>query len=73
MKRIIDYKTGDILIENNNEIEVKILERLKQFVIRNKNLSDNEIFRFMDKDCDGLINLDDLKLFIIDNLHIPEI
>ena len=30
-------------------------------------------FRFMDKDCDGLINLDDLKLFIIDNLHIPEI
>ena len=73
MKRMIDYKTGDILIENNNEIEVKILERLKQFVIRNKNLSDNEIFRFMDKDCDGLINLDDLKLFIIDNLHIPEI
>ena len=73
MKRMIDFKTGDILIQNNNEIEVKILERLKQFIIKNKNLSDNEIFRFMDKDCDGLINLDDLKVFIIDNLHIPEI
>ena len=72
-KRLIDYKSGDILIQNNNEIEVKILEGLKQFVIKNKNLSDNEIFRFIDKDCDGLIGLDDLKIFIIDNLHIPEI
>ena len=72
-KRMIDYKTGDILVKNNNKIEIKILELLKDFVIKNKNLSDNEIFRFMDKDCDGLINLEDLKLFIIDNLHIPEI
>ena len=56
-KRLIDYKSGDILIQNNNEIEVKILEGLKQFVIKNKNLSDNEIFRFIDKDCDGLIGI----------------
>ena len=72
-KRMIDYKSGDILIQNNNEIEVKILDKMKDFVIKNKNLSDNEIFRFMDKDCDGLINIDDLKSFIINNLHISEI
>ena len=73
MKRMIDYKSGDILIQNNNGIEAKILDRLKHFVIKNKNLSDNEIFRFMDKDCDGLISLNDLKYFIINNLSIPEI
>jgi hypothetical protein len=26
----------------------------------------------MDKDCDGLISLDDFKLFIVNNLNIPE-
>ena len=72
-KRMIDYKSGDILVQNNNEIEVKILEKMKNFVIKNKNLSDNEIFRFIDKDCDGIINIDDLKSFIINNLYIPEI
>ena len=73
MKRMVDYKSGDILIHNNNEIEVKILEQMKNFIIKNKNLSDNEIFRFLDKDCDGLINIEDLKFFIINILHIPEI
>ena len=72
-KRMVGYKSGDILIHNNNEIEVKILDGMKNFVIQNKNLSDNEIFRYLDKDCDGLINIDDLKFFIINNLHISEI
>ena len=72
-KRMIDYKSGDIIVQNNNEVEVKILEKMKEFIIKNKNLSDNEIFRFIDKDCDGLINIDDLKSFIINILHIPEI
>jgi hypothetical protein len=70
---MIDYKSGDILVQNNNEIEEKILEKMKNFVIKNKNLSYNEIFRFIDKDCDGIINIDDLKSFIINNLYIPEI
>ena len=72
-KRMVDFKSVDILVHNNNEVEAKILKKMKEFVIKNKNLSDNEIFRFIDKDCDGLINLDDLRIFIIDSLHIPEI
>ena len=62
-----------MIIQNNSEVEVKSLEKMKNFVIKNKNLSDTEIFRFIDKDCDGLINIDDLKSFIINNLYIPEI
>ena len=60
------------VIHNNNKIENEILHEMKEFVLKNKNFSDNEIFEVMDKDCDGLISLDDLKLFIVNNLDIPE-
>ena len=73
MKRMKDFKSGDILVQNNNKIEIKILEQLKHFIIKNNKLSDNEIFQVIDKDCDGLISIDDLKSFIINDLFISEI
>ena len=73
MKRIKDFKSGDILVQNNNKIEIEILEKLKEFILKNNKLSDNEIFQVMDKDCDGLISINDLKLFIINNLFIAEV
>ena len=73
MKRMKDFKSGDILVQNNNKIEIKILEQLKEFIMKNNKLSDNEIFQVIDKDCDGLISLDDLKSFIINDLFISEI
>ena len=72
-KRMKDFESGDILVQNNNKIEIKILEQLKEFIIKNNKLSDNEIFQVIDKDCDGLISIDDLKSFIINDLFISEI
>ena len=71
-KRIVDYNSGDIIIQNDNKKEIEILEKLKEFICKNKKLSDTEIFQAMDKDCDGLINIKDLKSFIINNLFITE-
>ena len=66
------FSSSNVLIQNNNKIENEILEKLKEFLIKNNKLSDNEIFEVMDKDCDGLINIDDFKKFIVKNLGIHE-
>ena len=66
------FSSVNVLIQNNNKIENEILQNLKEFILKNNKLSDNEIFEVMDKDCDGLINIDDFKKFVINNLHIPE-
>ena len=72
-KRIVDYNSGNIIIQNDNKKEIEILEKLKEFIYKNKKLSDTEIFQAMDKDCDGLINIRDFKSFLINNLFIPEV
>ena len=66
------FSNSNVLIQNNNKIENEILDELKKFIIKNNKLSDNEIFEVMDKDCDGLVNIDDFRKFIISNLNIPE-
>ena len=66
------FSNSNILIQNNNKIENEILEEFKKYIIKNNTLSDNEIFQVMDKDCDGLVNIDDFKKFVIYNLNIPE-
>ena len=66
------FSNSNVLIQNNNKIENEILSELKKFIIKNSKLSDNEIFEVMDKDCDGLINIDDFRKFVVDNLKIPE-
>ena len=66
------FSSTNVLIQNNNKIENEILEKLKEFIIKNNKLSDNEIFQVLDKDCDGLINIDDFKKFVVKNLGIHE-
>ena len=66
------FSNSNVLIQNNNKIENEILDEFKKFIIRNNKLSDNEIFEVMDKDCDGLVNIDDFRKFVISNLNIPE-
>ena len=58
------------LAENNNFIENEILKQFKKFILKNNNLSDNEIFEIIDKDCDGLININDFQNFVINYLEI---
>ena len=78
---MIDYETFDSRIhysdksrisENDRKEENEIIEKIKLFVIKNYSLSDNEIFQIMDRDCDGLINSNDLIEFIKNNLEIVE-
>ena len=66
------FSNSNILIQNNNKIENVILDELKKFITKNNKLSDNEIFEVMDKDCDGLVNIEDFRKFVIQNLGIPE-
>ena len=63
-------KDLNFLAENNNSIENEILKQFKNFILKNNQLSDNEIFEIMDKDCDGLININDFQNFVIKNLEI---
>ena len=72
ISRLNNFSKTDILVQNNNIIENEILKELKDFVRKNKNLSDNEIFAAMDKDCDGIINIEDLKKFLVKDLMISE-
>ena len=70
--RINKFVTTHVVVQNNNKIEKEIIDKMKQFIIDNKNLSDNEIFQVLDKDCDGLISLDDFESFVKNNLNIYE-
>ena len=72
ISRINNFSNMNILVQNNNKIENEILEKMREFIIKNKNMSDNEIFEVLDKDCDGLINLEDFKKFVMKNLNISE-
>ena len=72
ISRLNNFSKTNILVQNNNKIENQILLELKNFLIKNKNLSDNEIFSAIDKDCDGIININDLKIFLTKDLMISE-
>ena len=66
------FSSTNVLIQNNNKIENEILQKMKEFILKNNKLSDNEIFEVIDKDCDGLINIDDFRKFVIKTLNIAE-
>ena len=62
----------DNLKETDRKNENEIIAKIKVFILKNKNLSDNEIFQIMDKDVDGIISQDDLILFAKENLNVAE-
>ena len=72
MARINKFVTTHAIVQNNNKIEKEIIDKLKNFIKENKNLSETEIFQVMDKDCDGLISIKDLEYFVKNNLTIHE-
>ena len=60
----------NFLTENNNSIKNQILINFNKFIVENNKLSDIEIFAIIDKDCDGLISIDDFQKFVANNLEI---
>ena len=72
LSRFKEFK-GENMIENNNNIENIILDKLAEYILKNLNkLCDWELFNLMDKDLDGIISLNDFKLFVINDLGIFE-
>ena len=61
----------NFLTLNKNTIENHILEEFKLFCQKYKDFSDTEIFRLLDKDCDGIINISDFEYFVVNILRIP--
>ena len=65
--RFKEFKSSEVIVNNNNTIENVILDELSKFISRHSNkLNDVEIFSLIDKDSDGIISLEDFKFFVID-------
>ena len=60
------------LSEKDRKNENEIISKIRIFILKNKDLSDTEIFQIMDKDVDGIISTDDLILFAKENLDMAE-
>ena len=72
--RFKEFKSNEVIVNNNNTIENVILDELSQFISKHSNkLNDTEIFSLIDKDSDGIISLEDFKYFVIDSLGISKI
>ena len=72
--RFKEFKSNEVIVNNNNNIENVILDKLSEFISKqSKRMNDAEIFSLIDKDCDGIISLDDFKFFVIDSLGISKI
>ena len=68
----LNHLDEDYLVETDRRNEDEIINKIKIFILKNKSLSDGEIFQIIDKDIDGIINQDDLIAFCKDNLNIAE-
>ena len=72
--RFKEFKSNEVIVNNNNTIENVILDKLSKFISRqSKRMNDAEIFSLIDKDSDGIISLDDFKFFVIDSLGVSKI
>ena len=72
--RFKEFRSNEVIVNNNNTIENVILDELSKFISRHSNkLNDTEIFSLIDKDSDGIISLEDFKYFVIDSLGISKI
>ena len=68
-KRFKEFKSNEIIVRNNNKLENELIDALVKWLRNNvTSLSDSEIFNLMDNDNDGIINLDDFKMFCMNNL-----
>ena len=67
--RFKEFKSNEILVHNNNNIENIIIDAICDYIKKNiTTLSDVELFEVMDKDTDGIINFNDFKKFCIQDL-----
>ena len=72
--RFKEFRSNEVIVNNNNTIENVILDELSKFISKQSyKMNDTEIFSLIDKDSDGIISLEDFKYFVIDSLGISKI
>jgi Ca2+-binding EF-hand superfamily protein len=68
LKRFKEFKSGDIIVNNDWNLENKILKEFSKWVRNNLKLTGDELFMVLDFDCDGKISIEDFKKFLIEKL-----
>ena len=67
IKVIQSWKIG---YKGNSIMENLILSEFEKYLHKNYKLSDTELFSILDKDHDGIISINDMKNFCINNLNL---
>lgn len=76
---LVDYETFNQLFkecknhplyENDWNTENNVIEKFNEWLKDNKNLTENEIFALIDRDCDGSVSIDDFSKFMKESMKI---
>ena len=63
-------KNNEFGYKGNSIMENLILSEFEKYLHKNYKLSDTELFSILDKDHDGIISINDMKNFCINNLYL---
>jgi len=71
-KRFKEYKSAEVIANNNWDTEQYILREFSVWLKLNHRVSENELFTSLDYDGDGIIGPNDFKKFLIERLNISK-
>jgi len=69
MKRFKEFKSSEVIANNNWNTEQWILNEFSQWLKLNHRVSENELFTALDYDSDGIIGANDFKQFLLTRLN----
>ena len=69
LKTFKEFKSEDVIIRNNWDFEKTALNKVNEFIKKNCRLTPNEIFALIDKDFDGMIDVEDMTNFLVEKLN----
>jgi len=72
MKRFKEFDSDEIIVKNSWDVENLILLQVSKWIRNNPKLTDEEIFLILDSDCDGNVDLQEFKNFLLDRLNFSK-
>ncbi len=72
MKRFKEFKSSEVIANNNWDTEQWILREFSHWLKLNHRVSENELFTALDYDSDGIIGINDFKRFILERLNFSK-
>ena len=70
LKRFKEFKSADIIVRNNWDVEEAVLSKFGEWV--RVNMTPDEVFTLLDFDCDGLVNATDFKRCCLEQLNFSQ-